>query len=181
MVNQSQRPKLPGLSKGGSIRLFRNPVLEALTHVHPIVPLVTWGPVVISLLFLAVRSGISGGAVTGVAASGLLFWTLAEYLLHRHVFHFKPANPFQERLEYLIHGIHHDQPEDATRLVMPPAAAVILAAVLFGIFRVVLGPVWVFPFFAGFLVGYLCYDYIHYAIHHFAMTSAAGKIGRAHV
>ena len=43
MVNPSQRPKLPGLSKGGSIRLFENPILEALTHVHPIVPLVTWG------------------------------------------------------------------------------------------------------------------------------------------
>ena len=180
MVNPSQRPKLPGLSKGGSIRLFQSPILEALTHVHPIVPLVTWGPVVVYLLYLSSRSGIAAGAIAGVAASGLLFWTLAEYLLHRHVFHFKPGNPFQERLEYLIHGIHHDQPEDATRLVMPPAAAVILAAVLFSLFRFVLGPVWVLPFFAGFLVGYLCYDYIHYAIHHFAMTSAAGKYLKNH-
>jgi sterol desaturase/sphingolipid hydroxylase (fatty acid hydroxylase superfamily) len=28
---------------------------------------------------------------------------------------------------------------------------------------------------ANFLIGYLCYDYIHYATHHFPMTSPVGK------
>ncbi len=30
-------------------------------------------------------------------------------------------------------------------------------------------------FFASFMIGYLCYDYIHYATHHFPMTSKAGR------
>jgi len=180
MATTTHRPKLPGLSKGGSIRLFKNPILEALTHVHPIVPLLTWGPVVIYLFYLAGQAELSAGAIASVAFAGLFIWTLTEYLLHRYVFHFKPQNKFQERIEYLIHGIHHDQPEDATRLVMPPAAAVILAIILFSAFRFVLGPIWVLPFFAGFLIGYLCYDYIHYAIHHFAMTSAVGKYLKNH-
>jgi sterol desaturase/sphingolipid hydroxylase (fatty acid hydroxylase superfamily) len=180
MATTTQRPKLPGLSKGGSIRLFKNPVLEALTHVHPIVPLLTWGPVVIYLFYLSGQAELSVGAMASAAFGGLFIWTLTEYLLHRHVFHFKPRGKFQERIEYLIHGIHHDQPEDATRLVMPPAAAVILAAILFSGFRAILGPVWVLPFFAGFLIGYLCYDYTHYAIHHFAMSSAVGKYLKNH-
>lgn len=180
MATSTQRPKLPGLSKGGSIRLFKNPVLEALTHVHPVVPLVTWGPVVIGLVFLSIQKELAVSAIGGVMVAGLVFWTLAEYLLHRYVFHFKPRNRFQERVEYLIHGIHHDQPEDATRLVMPPAAAVLLAAALYGLFRLALGPVWVLPFFGGFLVGYLCYDYIHYGIHHFSMSSKVGKYLKNH-
>jgi sterol desaturase/sphingolipid hydroxylase (fatty acid hydroxylase superfamily) len=180
MASTIQRPKTPGLSKGDSIRLFKNTVLEALTHVHPIVPLLTWGPVVVYLCYFAVQAGLSAGAIVSVAFAGLFIWTLTEYLLHRYAFHFKPHNKFLERIEYLIHGIHHDQPEDATRLVMPPAAAVIFAAILFTGFRLVLGPIWVLPFFAGFLIGYLCYDYTHYAIHHFAMNSAVGKYLKNH-
>ncbi|MEN9722252.1 MAG: hypothetical protein RJB38_238 [Pseudomonadota bacterium] len=180
MAHPRSTSKLPGLSQGPSIRLFENPLLEALTHVHPLVPLMVWGPVVLLLFYWSTQSELSWGAVAGTAFGGLLFWTLAEYLLHRYVFHFKPRGAFQERIEYLIHGIHHDQPEDATRLVMPPAAAVILATVLYGLFRMVLGPVWVLPFFAGFLIGYLCYDYTHYAIHHFAMSSAMGKYLKGH-
>ena len=180
MLTTPKRPKLPGLSQGGSIRLFKNPVLEALTHVHPLVPLVTWGPVVVYLIYLSYGAQLLTSQITALVLAGLFTWTLMEYLLHRFVFHFHPRGAFQERIEYLIHGIHHDQPEDATRLVMPPAAAVILAVILFSLFRFVLGPSWVLPFFSGFLIGYLCYDYIHYAIHHFQMSSAMGKFLKSH-
>jgi hypothetical protein len=37
-----------------SVRLFQNDLLEALTHVHPIVPLLFWGPVVAFLLWRSV-------------------------------------------------------------------------------------------------------------------------------
>ncbi|NDD91267.1 fatty acid hydroxylase [bacterium] len=180
MNSTIQRPKLPGLSKGDSIRLFKNPILESLTHVHPLVPLMIWGPFVSLLFFWSTQSWLSPLMILGLAVLGLLIWTLSEYLLHRHLFHFTPRNAFQERIAYLIHGIHHDQPEDATRLVMPPAAGVILATLLFVPFRLAFGPVMVLPFFAGFLIGYLCYDYTHYAIHHFSMSSTVGRYLKNH-
>jgi sterol desaturase/sphingolipid hydroxylase (fatty acid hydroxylase superfamily) len=180
MASVNSRPKLPGLSSGGSIRLFKNPILEALTHVHPLVPLLLWGPVVLLLLVQARRDFLSIAVISGLVFLGFVSWTLTEYLLHRFVFHFKPKGPFQERIEYLIHGIHHDAPEDATRLVMPPAAAVLLASLLYFGFRLLMGPLWISGFFAGFLLGYLAYDYIHYAIHHFAMSSPLGKYLKNH-
>jgi hypothetical protein len=48
---------------------------------------------------------------------------------------------------------------------MPPAPAVAASAVLYCSFRAVLGPAWVEPFFAWFILGYLAYDYTHFAIH----------------
>src|SRR5690606_29367803 len=98
---------------------------------------------------------------------GFFVWTFSEYVLHRFIFHFRAHGRLQERLQFLIHGLHHDDPEDATRLVMPPAAAVILATLLYGFFRLFLDEARIEPFFALFLVGYLCYDYIHFSVHHF--------------
>jgi len=69
-----------------SVRLFKNPLLEKLSHVHPIVPLLVWGPVAVWLLVRAVsmhQIDLLGLALIGVA--GLLTWTLAEYLLHRYL------------------------------------------------------------------------------------------------
>ncbi len=168
------------LKQEPSIRLFKNPILEALTHVHPMVPLLMWGPVSLFLIVRSLQAGLPGLGVAGVAFVGLFFWTLIEYVLHRFVFHFKPHAPWQERIAYLIHGIHHDQPQDATRLVMPPTAALFLATVLYLSFRLVLGVQWVMPFFSGFLLGYLCYDYIHYAIHHFMPRHAVLKALKNH-
>ncbi|MBU6376862.1 MAG: sterol desaturase family protein [Bdellovibrionales bacterium] len=180
MNSTIQRPKLPGLSNGESIRLFKNPILESLTHVHPLVPLLIWGPFVTLLFVWSAQGPLEWSSSVGLAFVGLFVWTLSEYLLHRYVFHFSPRSAFQERIAYLIHGIHHDQPEDATRLVMPPAAGVILASILFVFFRLILGPDWVLPFFGGFLIGYLCYDYTHYAIHHFSMSSSVGRYLKNH-
>ena len=108
---------------------------------------------------------------------GLFLWSLSEYLLHRFVFHYKPKNAWQERVTFLFHGIHHVQPQCKTRLVMPPIVSVPLAFVFYGLFTLVVGqllnaPQWVAPLFAGFIVGYVCYDMIHYATHHAPNHSA---------
>lgn len=164
-----------------SIRVFKNPYLERLTHVHPITPLVLWVPVVCLLLWRSL--GPDQLPVVGVGATllfGMVFWTLAEYLLHRYIFHFYGTSAFTRRIQFLIHGLHHDDPVDPTRLVMPPAAAIILAIILYSSFRVALGRLWVDPFFAGFVMGYLCYDYIHYGIHHFNPRSRVGRWIKKH-
>src|SRR6056297_229057 len=70
-----------------SIRLFENDLLERLSHVHPITPLVFWGPVALWLLWSGLSSyALPAGAVLALAAAGLFTWTLTEYGLHRFLF-----------------------------------------------------------------------------------------------
>ncbi|NBP25606.1 MAG: fatty acid hydroxylase, partial [Proteobacteria bacterium] len=114
-----------------SIRLFKNPVLEALTHVHPSIPFLLWVPIVAYQLLTAVKGGMEAGALTAWVALGLLFWTLTEYSMHRWVFHFQADSKAGKYLVFLFHGIHHDDPQDPTRLVMPPVVSLSLGALFF--------------------------------------------------
>jgi dihydroceramide fatty acyl 2-hydroxylase len=153
-----------------SIRLFRNDLLESLTHVHPLVPLLLWGPVAALLLWRAVvLDGLTPARLLPVAAAALLVWTLTEYALHRFVFHFPARSRAGKWLVFLFHGVHHEAPQDKTRLVMPPAGAIPIMALIWGLFGLLIPAPWMQPFLAFFIAGYLAYDYLHYATHHFPM------------
>lgn len=153
-----------------SVRLFRNDILESLTHVHPIVPLLFWSPVVVFLLWRAlIVHDLPALKVAAMAVPGLIIWTLMEYLLHRFVFHLSATSTIGKWLVYLFHGVHHETPADKSRLVMPPAGAVIIMAFLWVLFSSLIPAPWAEPFCAFFIVGYLIYDYLHYATHHFRM------------
>lgn len=103
---------------------------------------------------------------------GTLAWTLLEYALHRGVFHWRP-NPTshnQITLHFLLHGLHHKTPMDGDRLVFPPTAATIFAAVFYVFYYSIL-PWPIFCCYAsGKLFGYICYDMIHYYLHHGSPT-----------
>lgn len=156
------------------IRLFRSDLLEAFTHVRPWLVAALYGPAALVFLVWAViqlPSLTAWPVVAGGLVIGLFLWTLAEYLLHRFVFHFRPHTPRQERIAFLVHGVHHAQPMVKTRLVMPPAVSLPLALLFYGLFWLAVGlglgaRGWVAPLFAGFLFGYLAYDMLHYSIHH---------------
>jgi len=155
-----------------SVRLFQNDLLEALTHVHPLVPLLFWGPIAGFLLWRSVAvHELPASGLFAIGALALFLWTLTEYCLHRFVFHFPAQSRAGRYLVFLFHGVHHATPRDKTRLVMPPAGGVLLLIVLYQVFRLLVPAPWIEPFLAFFLVGYLAYDYIHYATHHFPMRS----------
>jgi dihydroceramide fatty acyl 2-hydroxylase len=151
-----------------SIRLFKNPTLDALSYVHWSYPLIFWVPIVGFCLYKAAQfSGNQPAQLLLFFTGGVFFWTLSEYLLHRFVFHYEPSSDLGKRWHFLLHGIHHDYPNDQKRLVMPPLLAVILVIPFYLLFRLTLGNGGVFyAASAGFLVGYLAYDMIHYAVHH---------------
>lgn len=150
------------------IQLFKNPVLEALTHIHPIAPLLIWSPIWVGLLLWGLgRSSVGALVLIGFAAFGLISWTLLEYGLHRFGFHFRAKSRFARRLVYLFHGNHHDEPNCATRLVMPPAVSLVLGGVVYLIILKLVPPGPSEFYFAGMVLGYLIYDYIHFSVHHF--------------
>ncbi|RLA53966.1 MAG: fatty acid hydroxylase [Gammaproteobacteria bacterium] len=163
---------LDSAGSGESIRLFKNDALETLSHVHPIVPLCIWSPLIVFLLYRSHESyHLSALTMLGLASAAILVWTFMEYFLHRFVFHFPARHTLTKYLVFTFHGVHHAAPQDKTRLVMPPAGAVIFLGLFWLLFEALLPDAWLGAFFAFFTVGYLIYDYIHYAIHHFPMKS----------
>jgi sterol desaturase/sphingolipid hydroxylase (fatty acid hydroxylase superfamily) len=165
-INHSEEP----------IRLFKSDFLEFFTHIHPAVVLLLYVPVVLFFLAraFAEQGGGAIGPVFGMYAIGLMVWTFSEYMLHRYLFHWEPKTPFLKRAWYLVHGVHHEQPQCKTRLVMPPILSIPLAALFFLFFKTLVGtilgaPLWVAPLFAGFVTGYIAYDMMHYAEHHLSM------------
>ena len=154
--------------------MFDSPLLDRFTRVHPAVPVVLFGPVIVVLFALGVdRAGFWNSV--GLVLGGYAVWTLTEYWLHRVVFHFEPERGLGAKLHWMIHGVHHDHPNDPKRLVMPPSASVPLALLFALVFYIVLGSQWFMPFTAGFLMGYLAYDMIHFHVHHHRPRTRVGR------
>jgi dihydroceramide fatty acyl 2-hydroxylase len=150
-----------------------------LSRVHPAVPVVIYVPAIALLVgFALVTGGVSLLGGLGLFAGGYAFWTLCEYWIHRIIFHFEPEEGFGARLHWIIHGVHHDHPNDPLRLVMPPSVSVPLSSLFLVGFWALLGtPLW-YSFGAGFLAGYLIYDMTHYHLHHHRSNTRFGKFLR---
>lgn len=175
-----------------SVRMFRSDVMEFFSHVHWTVPHVIYVPLIAVMLALAGRA-LPLLDVLGYAALGWLIWTPFEYFAHRFIFHagpvtetqvrdivagLPPGEPalrhmrtFRQRHYFIAHGVHHDFPNDTKRLVMPPSVSIPLAVLFFLLFRWIAGPSIGPALFAGFVAGYLVYDTIHYAVHHFSLRN----------
>jgi sterol desaturase/sphingolipid hydroxylase (fatty acid hydroxylase superfamily) len=159
-----------------SIRVFESSILEKFTHVHPIIPLLFWTPIISYWLYqAAVISKLSVLSFFVLAITGLFLWTFTEYILHRFIFHYPAKSVIGKRFIFLFHGIHHDDPSDPTRLVMPPLPAVIYVYFIYQFYNLFIPELYMSGFMAFFMMGYLCYDYIHYATHHFKMNNKAGR------
>ncbi len=160
-------------NRNETVRMFENPVLEYFSHIHPITPVVVFVPVVVVCCWF----GFSlNSPIAGIIAfiGGVLLWTLMEYAIHRWAFHYEPKTELGKYIHFLVHGVHHDYPRDSTRLVMPLLVSVPLAAVFFLLFGLVFGD-YQLTVFAGFIAGYVAYDSMHYAVHHFPMKSRVAK------
>jgi sterol desaturase/sphingolipid hydroxylase (fatty acid hydroxylase superfamily) len=149
----------------GQAQLFKNQNLEFLTKTNPVVIWLLYTPVFIIMPYYAINYlSIHGVVVFLTFLSGIFTWTLTEYLLHRFAFHHQPKTFMGKRINYLIHGNHHEFPRDRERLFMPPVPSLIISGCFFLLFYLLMEN-WVFAFFPGFIFGYLLYGSMHYAIH----------------
>ncbi len=169
----------PDNKKRVAIRVFRNDFVERwLATAHPAVPGVWTLPLVAVLLWSGHRAGLPAAGQGLAVAAGVLFWTALEYVLHRWVFHRIPTDWFPDRvLQFMAHGYHHEFPEDPGRLVAPPLMAWPIAAVVGTGWWLVAGA-WGLPLFAGTVLGYLAYDWVHYYTHHARPRNRVGKLLR---
>ncbi|MET0731041.1 MAG: sterol desaturase family protein, partial [Solirubrobacterales bacterium] len=119
--------------------LFQSRFLDFFSRIHPVVPALIYIPVIAVLVVLGANAGQGALEIIGLFLAGLLIWSLSEYWLHRKVFHWDPDHPIGHRLHFIIHGVHHDHPNDKMRLVMPPGASIPLALLFFGVFWLIFG------------------------------------------
>lgn len=164
----------------GQARLFKSDYMEMMTKTHPFVIYSMYVPVIAFMLYYgAVYKGLGVGYEILLFAGGALFWSLFEYIMHRYVFHMVVEKPKAKRFVYTMHGVHHEYPRDKERLFMPPLPSMLVATVLFTLMYFAMG--WTaLAFFPGFLLGYLMYGSMHYAIHAFAPPSWLKALWRNH-
>jgi sterol desaturase/sphingolipid hydroxylase (fatty acid hydroxylase superfamily) len=160
-----------------TIRVFENDFLEKVfARSHPILPIVWFGPVILYGIGEALwRAGLL--RTVGWFALGWLAWTFLEYLLHRFLFHMPAHTPEQKFRSFMVHGYHHEFPNDKLRLVAPPLMSWPLALVVGTLYHYLVGPnMWIM--FAGTATGYVAYDWIHYYTHHARPSWPLGKFLR---
>lgn len=149
----------------GQARIFKNQYLEMLTKTHPLVIWCMYLPLIIYLLYHSYTNlDYSLTYIALVFIAGIFTWTLFEYLMHRFAFHYIAHSKRAQRIVYVIHANHHEYPRDRERLFMPPVPSLIIAALIFSLLYLSIDT-HAFLFFPGFLVGYLMYGTMHYAIH----------------
>jgi dihydroceramide fatty acyl 2-hydroxylase len=163
-------------ARRGTTRMFESDFLERFSRVHPLVPAALYLPLVCASIYAGAHVyGVPLGRLGLQVIYGYLLWTLVEYWLHRLVFHLPVVGPKTARLNFLIHGVHHDYPWDETRLVFPAAASAALCLATYAIFRAVLGVEGMYGPFGGFVLGYVVYDEMHWYVHTRRPTTQLGR------
>jgi 4-hydroxysphinganine ceramide fatty acyl 2-hydroxylase len=148
----------------GTARMFESNLLEKLSHVHPATPAVLFLPVVGVALWAAIAiEGAGAATIAWQIGAGYLAWTLLEYWLHRLFFHLPVRGPISRNVYFFVHGVHHDWPWDRSRLVLPPSVSVLLAVLFYFLFRAAFATF--HALFAGFVLGYVIYDTVHWYTH----------------
>lgn len=160
----------------GTRQFSDNPWIERLTRTHIAIPITLFILYSGGLLYWSVvNTAIAPLTTVALFFVGLLAFSLIEYLMHRFLFHMSLTTAFRRKMQYLMHGVHHEFPKDKDRLAMPPLASLTIATTLLFLFRLVMAD-YVFAFLPGFLTGYAGYLFVHYIVHAFRVPKNAFKI-----
>jgi sterol desaturase/sphingolipid hydroxylase (fatty acid hydroxylase superfamily) len=145
--------------------LFKSKFLNKLTWSHPLLIFCMYALISATMIYAAAtRFHVHAGSITLIFVAGLFTWTLAEYLMHRFMYHDSPDASYDKGLRYVFHGIHHQYPNDGTKVVLPPVPSILIAAIFFGLFYLLMG-VYALAFAPGFMMGYSTYTWIHFIVH----------------
>jgi sterol desaturase/sphingolipid hydroxylase (fatty acid hydroxylase superfamily) len=147
-------------------KMFQNPILEFLSISGPKMMVSFHLIVASSLIYIGIQKLPQVNLSHGILLffSGMLLWTLMEYILHRYLFHWITENKYVKAFHYAMHGYHHKKPNDYNRLFMPPVPVSLFILSFFGLFYLFMGQ-YTWFFLPGFEIGYLMYSLVHYAAH----------------
>lgn len=108
------------------------------------------------------RADLSQVAIVASFASGYLFFTFIEYLIHARLFHGKPGK--LTRVFIVGHWMHHKNPTgyDSLPFFFASSLAVLMVLILSQFVSLSAAT----AFSGGFLSGYVVYGLFHHLIHH---------------
>jgi nitric-oxide synthase len=152
-----------GILHGRSPAAIPSTIIDHIVHVHPLVAVALYVPVIAITAEISLDQA-SPLALAGWAIDGYLTWTLVEYWGHRLVLHFEPEQGWGAWFHHIVHGMHHEYPQDPRRCVMSPLLSIPIVTTAVVVSLWVLGLPAMFA--AGFVHGYLAYDLIHLYLHH---------------
>ena len=152
-------------SNVGSKVLFKNPILELLTRTHISITLVMYTVLPAVILYYGLANQKLDPWTSAILfLSGIIFFTLVEYVMHRFLFHLPASTPRRKEFARVVHGAHHEHPRDKDRISMPPLPSILLATFFFVFFYLLLGD-FTYGFLPGFYFGYCLYSGVHYMVH----------------
>lgn len=148
-------------------KLYENIIMEKLTRAPIRVTQLMWLSIIALFIYGSFfRFRLYPTSAIPLFLTGALIWTFTEYIIHRFVYHTETNSDAFSKFQFTMHIIHHHYPKDPDRLAMPPLPGLILAALLLGIFYLLIG-IYSFAFFPGFITGYLAYISLHYYEHRY--------------
>jgi dihydroceramide fatty acyl 2-hydroxylase len=164
------------VARRGTTRMFESAFLERFSRAHPAMPALVYLPVVGASLYWAVAvHSVTLGRVALEIIGGYVGWTLFEYWAHRFFFHLRVVGPKTARTQFVVHGVLHDFPWDEGRMVIPLGASLGICVLTYLAFRAGFGPSGMYGPFAGFVLGYILYDELHWYMHSRRPSSRFGK------
>lgn len=132
----------------------------------PLRPTLYFLPIDLALIYFCYARGVTLNIIAIALCIGFLFWTLAEYLIHRFLFHSRPSSPRMRNLVDYLHVRHHKEPLKLPSVVLPlwlmivfSLAGILLLWVILQSFELAVLT------YIGFGVGYLVYECTHYLMH----------------
>jgi sterol desaturase/sphingolipid hydroxylase (fatty acid hydroxylase superfamily) len=180
-VSRASRKPSRRVSAGAGhprLRLFRYGWMERLTVMPPQLFVALWA-VLLTIVFCASLGRVGAAAWVGLVLAGLLTWSLFEYVMHRYLFHLALPTEWGRRFVFLMHGNHHDDPDDPWRSIMPPIVSVTWSGAIWAAMAWALGgPGTVL--FLGFILGYVVYDAVHFACHRLPVRGRLMRMLRRH-
>lgn len=167
-LDQVHRPR--HCSKGA--RVYPNPIVDILCSRVPWWAILIYSPIGIASFIVGKRSLAELGALNDIykwLLIGCLFWTFAEYILHRFIFHMDRYLPDYNQtlfaLHFAIHGVHHFLPMDPERIAAPPPMVLLLNFLLWYVSYATMGPAYGNIFYAGGFASFLWYEEFHISLH----------------
>lgn len=151
--------------RDGDARLFASRAVDAIWRAPFWWPYVLALPAALALAVASMRTGATP-ATLGWAAFGAIAWTLFEHALHRFVFHAPFRSEAARAVLLIVHGHHHVWPRDRSRLTATPWQAALTWLLALGGFRTLLETADALAATAGFGLGYVAYEAMHFVAHH---------------
>ncbi|MBI4851309.1 MAG: sterol desaturase family protein [Acidobacteria bacterium] len=102
-----------------------------------------------------------------LAIVGIVSWMFLEYGLHRFFFHYKAKTPTTKQLVYRMHLAHHENPKALDSLFSSLYTSAPIALLYCLLTWAITGSWQIMSYlFLGLIIGYFCYELLHYQAHH---------------